>query len=1213
LGKVGGGNTIILESGTYAPFSVPLGDGGTSAHPTVIESQTKWQAIINGALSLTVAGITGQPDGAGGNTDYLTIENLKVVNAGTVGIALGGNWDIVQNCWITGSKNSGILASSVNNDTIQNNLIEHNGTSTQSDDGICLSGSGDVISGNIVRHNSALGLDLSGSPQNCTVSGNLFYAQQSGMDIEFSGTVANADNTVTNNTFLSSTESLRTYGPDPISVWSGNRLDPTVSGASLDSITSNNMADYTKALTAILPAAAGTDVTPPTASVTDSGVYGGQQSVWVTYTDNQTLNLAKISPNNVIINGPGGYSAPAQSVALMQMTGNSGTLVVVYSLTPPSGGWTSANNGSYTVSLQPNQVCDLAGNYAASGTMPGGFSMTFTAAPPPPPPPVNTFYVSPTGSTSNTGTQSSPWPSVAYALGQVGGGKTIVLEPGTYAPFSVPLGDGGTSASPTVIESQVQWQAVIDGTLNPAVAGIASQPDGAGGNTDYLSIEGFKVVHAGTYGINLGGNWDVIQNCWVTGSTNTGILASSVNNNTIQNNLIEDNGTSTQSDDGICLSGTGDVINGNIVRHNSALGLDLSGSLQNCTVSGNLFYGQQSGMDVEISVPLANADTTITNNTFLSSTESLRTYGPDPISVWSGNQVDPTLSGASLDSITSSNMADYANALALILPAPAGTDVTPPTASVTDSGVDGGQQAVWVTYTDNQSLNLAQISPNNVIINGPGGYSAPAQSAGLMQMTGDSGTLVVVYSLTPPSGGWTSANNGSYTVSLQPNQVCDLAGNYAPAGTISGGFSMTFTAAPPPPPPAITGYYVSPTGSTSNTGTQSSPWPSVTYALSQVGGGHTFILEPGTYAPFMVPVGDGGTSANPTVIESQVKWQAVIDGTLNPAVDAVVTEDPNSGGTTNYVTFNGLKVVNSGATGIDLGGDYDVAENCWVTGSTNTGIGSWGHSYITIQNNLIENNGTSTQFDHGIYLIGNWLDVTGNIVRHNAACGITTTTYALAPSIISGNLVYGNLMNFEFEGDADSLTITNNILLAPTNNPSLPYDIAALRIYGTDPIGVWSGNQVESSISGSSLDSISSSNMADYSNALALILPAPAGTDVTPPTASVTDSGPDGGQQAVWVTYTDAQSLNLADISQSNVIINGPDGYSAPAASVAIMQMIGDNGSLVVMYHLTPPAGGWTSANDGNYTVSLQPNQVSDLAGNYALPGTIPGGFSMTF
>ena len=226
---------------------------------------------------------------------------------------------------------------------------------------------------------------------------------------------------------------------------------------------------------------------------------------------------------------------------------------------------------------------------------------------------VGSYYVSPTGSVSNLGTQSSPWPSVAFALSQVGGGNTIILEPGTYSPILVHRGDGGTSAHPTVIESQYKWRAVIDGTLNPAVEGLASETPCVIYTANYVTFDGFKVVNAGTFGINLGGDWNVAENCWVTGSKYTGIGSWGHNYTIVQNNLVEYNGTSTQLDHGIYMSGYGLVVSGNIVRHNSGLGIDLAYNVQNCTISGNLLYGQQSGMNFGFSGTLVNTNNTVTN------------------------------------------------------------------------------------------------------------------------------------------------------------------------------------------------------------------------------------------------------------------------------------------------------------------------------------------------------------------------------------------------------------------------------------------------------------------------------------------------------------------------------------------------------------------------------------------------------------------------
>jgi len=281
-----------------------------------------------------------------------------------------------------------------------------------------------------------------------------------------------------------------------------------------------------------------------------------------------------------------------------------------------------------------------------------------------------------------------------------------------------------------------------------------------------------------------------------------------------------------------------------------------------------------------------------------------------------------------------------------------------------------------------------------------------------------------------------------------------------------------------------------------------------------------------------------------------------------------------------------------------------------VTGSKHSGIGSWGHSRITIRNNLIEHSGASTKYDHGIYVTGRGLVVTGNVVRHNSACGITVTTQGLARSTVSGNLIYDNLINLFLEGDAGSVAVTNNTLLNTTTNPALPYSIDEIRSYGPNSIAAWSGNRVESSVSGASLDGISSASVADYSKAVSLILPLPPTVpDRRAPAANVTDSGPDAGRQMVVVTYNHNESLALPNIGPDNVVIKGPGGYSAPAQALAMLRMDHTSRTLSVMYYLTPPAGGWTSANNGSYDVYLQANQVCDLAGNYAAAGKLTKSF----
>lgn len=410
------------------------------------------------------------------------------------------------------------------------------------------------------------------------------------------------------------------------------------------------------------------------------------------------------------------------------------------------------------------------------------------------------YYVSPTGSTTNDGSQNSPWPSVAFALSKVGGGNTIILEPGTYGPILVRRGYGGTAGHPTVIQSQIKWQAVIDGTGYPNanyinLEGVCSETNGTNGTTDYTTFDGLKVINSTGAGIALGGTWNIAQNCWVTRSKCGGLGAYNVSNAVIRNNLFEYNGTDTGRDHGIYAGGTGLVVIGNVVRHNAAFGIHLYTYIKNSTISGNLVYGQKNQTDMLFGYAEGSPNT-VTNNILLDdSVGGISVLGANPFRAWSGNQVETAIRGDSLDSISSNNVSDYSKALALILPPwPKKTDRTPPSGTVTDSGLYGGDQAVWVLYTGNQSLDLTRINPGNVIVKGPNGYNCSPQATVNMLLQ-HSRALQVTYRLTPPAGGWTSANNGTYDVYLQANQVSDLAGNHAPSGKMSKSFVININSA----------------------------------------------------------------------------------------------------------------------------------------------------------------------------------------------------------------------------------------------------------------------------------------------------------------------------------------------------------------------------------------------------------------------------------
>jgi hypothetical protein len=75
------------------------------------------------------------------------------------------------------------------------------------------------------------------------------------------------------------------------------------------------------------------------------------------------------------------------------------------------------------------------------------------------------------GKAENNGSQEKPWPSAEYALGQVGGGQTIVLKPGIYrGPLKISRQFAGTPDRPTVIKAETKWKAVVVGSESHVVS-----------------------------------------------------------------------------------------------------------------------------------------------------------------------------------------------------------------------------------------------------------------------------------------------------------------------------------------------------------------------------------------------------------------------------------------------------------------------------------------------------------------------------------------------------------------------------------------------------------------------------------------------------------------------------------------------------------------------------------------------------------------------
>lgn len=235
--------------------------------------------------------------------------------------------------------------------------------------------------------------------------------------------------------------------------------------------------------------------------------------------------------------------------------------------------------------------------------------------------PAATFYVALDGRVDNDGSEHHPWPSVAHALGAVGGGHTVVVKPGTYAgPIVISRAHAGTAERPTVVRSETKWKAVVIGSPEHAM----SNGDGC----HWCVIDGFEIVGARLDGIKMNGSHNVVRNCWVHNNGGMGIAMHEQQDGTLENNLVEFNGCHVQLHHGIYASGDRLTLRGNIMRHNACYGLHLYPAIKNSVVQGNLVYGHARRAGVLLACPADGGNNVVVNNTIADNAGA--------IEVWNG-------------------------------------------------------------------------------------------------------------------------------------------------------------------------------------------------------------------------------------------------------------------------------------------------------------------------------------------------------------------------------------------------------------------------------------------------------------------------------------------------------------------------------------------------------------------------------------------------
>jgi len=224
-------------------------------------------------------------------------------------------------------------------------------------------------------------------------------------------------------------------------------------------------------------------------------------------------------------------------------------------------------------------------------------------------------------------------------------------------------------------------------------------------------------------------------------------------------------------------------------------------------------------------------------------------------------------------------------------------------------------------------------------------------------------------------------------------------------------------------------YYVSTTGSDANSGTQNSPWASITHASTEVAPGDTVVVQDGTYylAPGGsvngTPAGDWAISSNgapgqPITYIAAHKWQAKLIGQGTGDGSRVIGMQ---GG---YNILENFDITGSDATGVILAttfgtnsynqaiGNYvhDIMAPCDDNGGGGLNSGAGG-SYLVTNENFIGN------------LVVNITNAGGSSCPYNTTYGIYE---AVAYGIVANNVIINANYAIQSWHAAAHLTIFGN-------------------------------------------------------------------------------------------------------------------------------------------------------------------------------------------
>lgn len=239
--------------------------------------------------------------------------------------------------------------------------------------------------------------------------------------------------------------------------------------------------------------------------------------------------------------------------------------------------------------------------------------------------------------------------------------------------------------------------------------------------------------------------------------------------------------------------------------------------------------------------------------------------------------------------------------------------------------------------------------------------------------------------------------------------------------------------------------------------------------------------------------------------------------------------------------------------------------------SLGDGIYKSGSATITLTSSIVSGNNTVVGSPTDISSLG------GLITASYSAIGIDPGQGVLASPRV-GNLGFGASLNLG--------PLANNG--GPTQTHSLGAGSLAID-HGSNPSSLATDERGQPRVGGAAAD------IGAYESAFSV----PAAL------TTVSDVTTSGGTSYVFNTsYIAVAGINVATLDSNDLRVTGPGGFNALATLMGVDS--NTNGSpRIATYRFTAPGGSWDHADDGTYTVSMEPGQVKDIDGIAVLLGAV--------